>query len=125
MDLSADLIEEQGYLVSRGVRALALLESVSKDEADMRDEFLRVKQIAVRHSAIPFVLKRKDMDCAMVGFASHQWVINLLEWSYNHAPLREHHRIIRLLLGYSTDAIAEHDDLEFAGNPSNNRSMSS
>ena len=65
---------------------------------------------------IPFVLPRKDIECAMTGFAAAQWVVDLLAWSYDQ-PIRQHHRIIGLLLGYSADAIAEHDTREFAGMP--------
>ena len=43
-------------------------------------------------------------------------VVDLLAWSYEQ-PLRQHHRIIGLLLGYSVNAIAEHDAREFAGKP--------
>ena len=111
-----DTIQEQAYLVSRGVRPLALLGSTKLDEADMVSQYVRLNQLATG-SAIPFVLPRKDMDCAMAGFASAQWVIDLLEWSYNQAPLRQHHCIIGLLLGYSPSAIAEHDAREFGGNP--------
>ena len=67
--------------------------------------------------AIPFVLSREDIDCAMTGFAAAQWVIDLLKWSYKYAPMHQHHRILGLLLGYSASAIAEHDAREFAGKP--------
>ena len=114
--LSDDLIQEQAYLVSRGVRPLALLESVRLEPAEMINTFVRLNQVAV-DPAIPFVLPRRDMNCAMTGFAAAPWVIELLQWSYDHAPLRQHHRIIGLLLGYSVSAIAEHDSREFAGQP--------
>ena len=117
MSESSDLINEQAWLISRGVRPLALLESKSKSGTEMHNEFVRLNQMVVE-PAIPFVLPRKDMDCAMVGFASNQWVIDLLEWSYDNAPLRQRHCIIGLLLGYSASAIAEHDAREYAGNPS-------
>ena len=115
IDMSDDLIQEQAYLVSRGVRCLALLGAIDLDENEITDQFIRLNQVSA-DSAIPFVLPRRDMDCAMIGFAAAPWVIDLLEWSYEQ-PLQHHHRIIGLLLGYSPSAIAEHDNREFAGNP--------
>ena len=111
-----ELINEQAYLVSRGVRHLALLGSIDRDDKEIRKAFVRLNQMAI-DPAIPFVLPRKDVDCAMVGFASSKWVIDLLEWSYNYAPLRQRHCILGLLLGYSASTISEHDAREFAGNP--------
>ena len=111
-----DLIKEQAYLVSRGVRPLALLTPVGLDSKEMEGAFVRLGQ-TVGGDAIPFVLPRRDADCAMTGFAAAQWVIHLLRWSYDHAPVRQHHRILGLLLGYSVEAIARHDDREFAGKP--------
>lgn len=119
MDFSDELIQEQAYLVSRGVRPLALLGSINPDPATMKRALVRLNQLtgASAGSAIPFVLLRADMGCAMVGFAAAQWVVDLLEWSYRQAPMRQHHCIIGLLLGYSASAIAEHDAREYAGLP--------
>ena len=72
--LSDDLIQEQAYLVSRGVRPLALLESVSLEPAEMVNTFVRLNQVAV-DPAIPFVLPRRDMNCAMTGFVSSIWLV--------------------------------------------------
>ena len=65
-----DLIREQAYLISRGVRPLALLGSVQLNE--MQSQFVKLNQLASGY-AIPFVLPRNDMECAMVGFAAAQW----------------------------------------------------
>ena len=35
----------------------------------------------------------------MTGYAAAKWVIDLLAWSYEHAPLRQQHQIMGLLLG--------------------------
>lgn len=112
---SDDLINEQAWLIARGVRHLALLGSIAKDEKAMRDTFIRLNQSCIE-PAVPFVLPRKDMDCAMTGYASAQWVIDLLDWSYDQ-PLRQHHQIMGLLLGYSSEQIGQHDAREFAGMP--------
>ena len=110
-------VVETAYLISRGVRPLALLESVARDEAVMRHAFDTLNQVSARYeSVIPFVLPRQDIDCAMTGFAAAPWVVDLLAWSYEQ-PLRQHHQIIGLLLGYSVQAIAEHDAREFGGRP--------
>ena len=118
MDVSDDLIQEQAYLISRAVRPLAILGSVSLDELEMQHQFVRLNQLTGgQGGVIPFVLPRRNVDCAMVGFASEQWVIDLLEWSYSDAPLRQQHCIVGILLGYSARDIATHDFREFAGNP--------
>lgn len=114
---SDDYLCEQAYLISRGVRPLALLGAVSSDPTEMRDYFARLWKVTAKWgNVIPFVFPRKDMDCAMAGFAAAEWVIDLLRWSYDQ-PWRRHHQIVGLLLGYTPSAIAEHDAHEFAGNP--------
>ena len=57
-DLPAAAIDEQAYLVSRGVRPLALLGSVDLD-ADLNDVFVRLNQLSADWAAIPFVLPRQ------------------------------------------------------------------
>ena len=118
---SDDTIQEQAYLISRGVRPLTLLGSVGTDPKEMEGTFIRLGQFGAycldRDNAVPFVLPRTDMDCAMVGFASHPWVVELLRWTYANAPLQQEHQIIGLLLGYAPEAIGEHDAMEFAGRP--------
>ena len=111
---SEDSIQEQAYLVSRGVRSLALLDTCALDETVMANRFVWLNQLAGKYMVIPFVLPREDVPCAMTGYASNPWVVDLLAWSYKQ-PLRQHHRIIGLLLGYSANAIGEHDSREFAG----------
>ena len=113
---SAESAQEQAYLVSRGVRLLALLDTCDLDETVMANRFVWLNQLAGKYTVIPFVLPREDCPCAMTGYAAAPWVVDLLAWSYKQ-PLRQHHRIIGLLLGYSANAIAEHDAREFAGKP--------
>ena len=111
-------LSEQAFLVSRGVRPLALVGSVSRDPKVMHECFMRLRESSAKWqgSVFPFIVPRKDSDCAMAGFAAAQWVIDLLRWSYDQPP-RQRHQIIGLLLGYAPGAIAEHDVHEFAGNP--------
>ena len=113
---SAEAVREQAYLVSRGVRPLALLNTCELDDAAMANRFVQLNQLAGQYQVIPFVLPREDFPCAMTGFAAAPWVVDLLAWSYKQPP-RQHHRILGLLLGYSANAIAEHDAREFAGKP--------
>ena len=95
---SDDLIQEQAHLISRGVRPLALLGSVGTNPREMKNAFIRLGQFGAycldRDNAVPFVLPRKDMDCALVGFASHAWVVDLLRWTYATHP---YSKSIRLL----------------------------
>ena len=109
--------------MSRGVRPLALLDTRDLDETVMANRFVWLNQLAGKYTVIPFVLPREDFPCAMTGYAAATWVVDLLAWSYKQ-PIRQHHRIIGLLLGYSANAIAEHDAREFAGKPITDESRS-
>ena len=120
---SAESVQEQAHLVSRGGRPLALLDTCDLDETVMANRFVRLNQFAGEYTVIPFVLPREDFPCAMTGYAAATWVVDLLAWSYKQ-PIRQHHRIIGLLLGYSANAIAEHDAREFAGKPITDESRS-
>lgn len=122
----ADLIREQAWLISRGVRPLALLESTSGDEKEMQKAFLALCEThgGGRENAIPFVIPRGDFPAAARGFASHEWVIELLKWTYGNAPERWKHCILGLLLGYSAEAISDHDTRMFAGDPGEPSSQS-
>ena len=120
---SAESAQEQAYLVSRGVRPLALLDTCDLDKTVMANRFVQLNQLAGEYTVIPFVLPREDFPCAMTGYAAATWVVDLLAWSYKQ-PLRQHHRIIGLLLGYSATAIADHDAREFAGKPITDESRS-
>ena len=93
MESSDDLINEQAWLIARGVRPLALLDSVDKNSVAMQRAFQHLIEKTI-DPAIPFVLSREDIECAMMGFAGAQWVIDLLTWSYRYAPLHQHHRIL-------------------------------
>ena len=109
------LLQEHAYLVSLGVRALALVElGVPQDE--MGREHLRLQEHAATcPDIIPFVLPVGEG--AVSGFAAEPWVVDLLAWSYDQ-PVRQAHQIRGLLLGYSARAIAEHDGFHIVGDPS-------
>ena len=115
---SEDMVQEQAYLISRQVRPLAIVGFMSSDEKEMDHAFYYLKKTAGPDNVIPFVLPQNDTDnVATAGYASEQWVIDLLKWLYRDAPPRQFHQILGLLLGYSPKCIAEHDLGEFAGCP--------
>jgi hypothetical protein len=108
----ASYVEEQAYLIARGVRAMALVGTVVNDPDIMlqADTQLSVLSLALDKS-IPFVFDRHDglADC---GFAAATWVIDLYCWLHSGVvPDKHRHHIIGLMLGYSADAIRDHDAL--------------
>ena len=113
---SDDLIQEQAYLISRGVRPLALVGTIETDP----DEMLRVynKLSLVRtgtangHEPIAVVVARQDGECADVGYAARAWVVDTFRWLSENAPQPHLNRLMGLLLGYSPDAIAALEEAE-------------
>jgi hypothetical protein len=110
---SDDALAEQAYLVARGVRRLSLAGHAHVAD-DASDELLRLATQIERHatqSAIPFVLDHDD-GTASYGFAESRWALDLYEWAVKDpsVPQEQRHRIIGLLLGYSTPAISRHDE---------------
>jgi hypothetical protein len=99
------LLREQAMLVERGVRPMCL-EGLSGDSPV---DCLRELWAAVPETTtIPFSLTRH-----LSGYASHSWVIDLLNWTHETAPQRRRNQIYGLLLGYSPESIA---DFEKRGN---------
>ena len=118
LSASDDLVREQAYLISRGVRPLSIVESIDPDESGMHAAFCRLQDAAAPYQgAIPFVLPMGDDGSATAGFAAEQWVVDLLGWSYANAPARHHSQIVGLLLGYTPRAIAVYDEYRFTGYP--------
>ena len=114
---SADLVHEQAYLVSRGVRPLSLIGHIAV-ESEFDVERAKTELMAVRpygaaeREPIPVVMIRQDRTCADIGFAARAWVVDLLKWLDENAPTEQQNRIVGLLLGYSADAIASLEELE-------------
>ena len=104
-----ELVEEQAYLVSRGVRALSLLGHCEASP----DGMLAMATFLERHgepTAIPFVLDRGD-GCADYGFAASRWVLDLYSWLAKGAvPDQQKARIVGLLLGYGVQAIRDYEE---------------
>ena len=116
-EFTDDLARQQAYLVSRGVRPMALLPEVGKEPIEVQCAFFRIQELAAGlGTVIPFVWERPDHDCTDVGYVSHSWVLDLHKWLHEaDVPTRQYHRIMGLLLGYSPEAIAQHDNVEFDG----------
>lgn len=118
-DISDSAIYENGYLVSRGVRPLALVGTVEAEAVAMLQMHARLSTFSFGTSQlaapIPFVLPGKER--AQVGFASRGWVVDTLKWVLGNVPAPHQHRLLGLLLGYSEDAVAAHDEA-VSGNPS-------
>jgi hypothetical protein len=108
-----DVLDNEAYLVSRGVRPLALAGHCPAEPLVM----LRVKQglrkVRQAQLVIPFVFAEGDRGMAAFGYASHRWCIDLLEWVLSGTvPPPRKHEMLGLLLGYSPAAIARHQESE-------------
>lgn len=103
---NCESIQEHAYLIARGVRALALVGHCEADEIGML-RWATLLDSAATQGAIPFVMPRGD-GLADYGFASAQWVVDLLSWLNSDAvPTVHRHRVLGLLLGYDSDAIRD------------------
>lgn len=108
---SCDTIEEHLYLVSRGVRALAIVGTCESDPLEMLKTATTIEGIA-NGQAVPFVVDRED-GFADYGFASSGWAVDLFRWTVvKSGPVseRQRGRILGLLLGYAPEAIARFED---------------
>jgi hypothetical protein len=105
-------MREHAYLVSRGVRSLAIIDSYSVDKVQMLELATRVERFACP-GAIPFVCKGAD-GLVYCGYAASQWVVDLFAWLINSkegaVPSKQRHRILGLLLGYSPEAIRQFEE---------------
>jgi hypothetical protein len=105
-------LDNEAYLVSRGVRPLALAGHCPAEPLVMR----RVKTLLHRarqaELVIPFIVADGgNPGSAAFGYASHRWCIDLLEWALGDGvPAVRKHEILGLLLGYSPPAIARHQE---------------
>ena len=64
------------------------------------------------HEPIPVVMKRNEGPWADVGFAGRAWVADTFKWVSYNAPQPHLQRILGLLMGYSSDAIAALEESE-------------
>jgi len=116
---SDETLQESAYLVSRGVRAMALAGTCQPGQENTLRAITRLRTAAqyLGDSVIPFVIQSASYAVADCGYASHPWVIGLYQWARSEACARAWgHEITGLLLGYSPAAIARHGELD-AGEP--------
>ena len=105
-------LDNEAYLVSRGVRPLALAGHCPARPLVM----CRVKTLLYRarqaELVIPFIFAEGgNPGSAAFGYASHRWVIDMLEWALDGGvPPSRKHEILGLLCGYSPSAIARHQE---------------
>ena len=117
---SSDLIKEQAYLVSRGVRPLAIVaESHGEDPVTVLKAYtelcytLQSGGITVGgESNIVPICYQDGEGSVKLGFAARAWVPETLRWVLENAPQPQLDRILGLLLGYSPDAIAADGDFD-------------
>src|SRR6202035_5527134 len=107
--MNREVLAEHARLVARGVRAFALAGNCPADRLPMLRAMTELGA-ANFPGSIPFVVDRGDgnADC---GFSANKWAIDLYRYAVREAPEQQRHRIIGLLLGYSAQAIQEHDEL--------------
>ena len=110
-------IQDAAYQISRGIRLMALLGHVPPNPTTMSRAYYRLVYLGGSQGAgallpIPFVIEREDKTCADAGFAARQWVVETFVWIKKNAPPPHLNRLLGLLLGYSPDAIAVHDEAQ-------------
>jgi hypothetical protein len=105
ISVSDDLIREQAYIVSRGVRPLALIDEFPAESLDMLRVATRLDNVS--DGCIPFVIDHGD-GTASCGFAASAWAIDLYRWlrTSQEVPAVHCHQMMGLLLGYDSDAIS-------------------
>jgi hypothetical protein len=108
---SDDYISEHAYLVARGLRPMAIVGHVKTDDLLMLQVASKLEIATCNINVIPFVIPRKD-DFADCGFAAATWVLELYAYIVQSGdiPDKHMHRIRGLLLGYSAEAIRQHDE---------------
>lgn len=103
---SPDLVREQAYQISRGVRPMALLGTCSHElVVEVRGRL----EVGGQHhpEAMPFVLS--DGDAVHFGYSAAAWCVDLYRWAQGQ-PLEQRERIEGLLLGYGPREIERHDE---------------
>lgn len=108
-----EVLSEQAYLVSRGVRPLSLAGHCHLPEGDSA-LLLRMATHLERHAkgnVVPFVVDHGD-GVASYGYSESRWALDLYEWVVKDpsVPQEHRHRIIGLLLGYGTPAVSRYEE---------------
>ncbi|MCY4115482.1 MAG: hypothetical protein OXF55_01170 [Caldilineaceae bacterium] len=62
---------------------------------------------------IPFLVEVSGIGQVKVGFASHEWVVDVFEWLLGgEVPDQMVSRLMGLLLGYGGDATAQYERMQ-------------
>lgn len=116
---SVEVMSEQAYLVARGVRLLAIVGTVENVLETMVDVRQKLYEAAVESAGsqarvpIPFLVEVSGIGRVEVGFASHDWVVDVYEWLLGgDVPDQMVGRVIGMLLGYSGDAVAQYERMQ-------------
>jgi hypothetical protein len=110
-DLPDALIQEQAYLVSCGVRCVALVGECEDTEFARLAAITRLEALSPKCECLAFAISRGTDELADCGYCRHSWVVDILTWiSENHPPDLVRDSILGLLCGYSSEAIASFHD---------------
>ena len=114
---SDEVLANEAYLVARGVRPLALIDrQVPAGETRAIRYRTRLERAAQGSpEAVAFVVVTRAAPGSVIGgYAAHGWVIDLLKWALSpEVPGARSHEILGLLgllLGYSPQEIADHQE---------------
>lgn len=111
---SREVLDNEAYLVSRGVRPVALLGHCPAEPVIMLRVRTLIGYARLASHVIPFIFPEGEgTESAAFGYAQHRWSVDLLEWALTAAvpPVRKH-EILGLLCGYSAAAIARHQEAD-------------
>jgi len=108
---NADVLVEHAYLVSRGVRPLAIGGHFPTGSASMLRIATLIEDVAAQEGVLPFVIDHGD-DSGSFGYAVNRWTLDFYEWAVTDGsiPEQQRHRIVGLLLGYSPEAISRYEE---------------
>lgn len=114
-----DVLNEQAYLVARGVRLLAVAGVVEDTIENLVDVRQMLYEASVESAGsqervpIPFLIKTPGTNLVNLGYASHESVVDVYEWLLGGTlPGQMVIRVMGLLLGYSGEAIAQFECMQ-------------
>ena len=120
LDYSDELIREHYYLVSLGVRPMALIGEIEAHPIKIQNLHIKLSCLAWKEGVgggapgvrpIAFIIKEKDSNLARYGYAASGWIPETFKWILDNAPPKHLHRLLGLLLGYSDESIRMHDEI--------------
>jgi hypothetical protein len=105
-------LDNECYLVSRGVRPLALVGHCPSTPVLMCRVKTLLQRVQQAELVIPFIFPEGDHpEQTAFGYAAHRWIVDHLEWALGSGlPRPRVHEILGLLCGYSPAAIARHQE---------------